>query len=205
MAAATRLTASDLVPLVPPGGVVIAVTDDGADPRFRAVRDAAVTIASSARARVLFFHAPPGQADPGTRRWHLIVPGLSSPGSAAELEAGLRDSGLLGAEATEIRSRGVEVAVWMTARPIASGTAEAVAITGAAIVLMPAEPERRGIVRRTLDYRAARIAAPVVAVDPDGGLVRVRPLGDRQAERGRPVRVPRRGRLAERAAWGLAR
>ena len=205
MAAATRLTASDLVPLVPPGGVVIAVTDDGADPRFRAVRDAAVTIASSASARVLFFHAPPGQAGPGARKWHLIVPGLRNTGTAAELEAGLRGSGLLGAEATEIRSRGVEVAVWMTTRPIASGMAEAVAITGAAIVLMPAEAERRGIVRRTLDYRAARIAAPVVAVDPDGGLVRVRPLGDRVAEPGRPVRVPRRGRLAERAAWGFAR
>jgi hypothetical protein len=205
MAAATRLTASDLVSLVSPGGVVIAVTDDGTDPRFRAVRDAAVTIASSARARVLFFHAPPGQAGPGTRRWHLIVPGLRNTGTAAELEAGPRGSDLLGAEATEIRSRGGEVAVWMTTRPIASGMAEAVAITGAAIVLMPAEAERRGIVRRTLDYRAARIPAPVVAVDPDGGLVRVRPLGDRQAEPGRPVRVPRRGRPAERTAWGFAR
>lgn len=205
MAAATRLTASDFVSLVPAGGVVIAVTDDGTDPRFRAVRDAAVTIASSARARVLFFHAPPGQAGPRTRRWHLIVPGLRDTGTAAELEAGPRGSDLLGAEATEIRSRGVEVAVWMTTRPIASGMAEAVAITGAAIVLMPAEAERRGIVRRTLDYRAARIPAPVVAVDPDGGLVRVVPLGDRQAEQGRPVRVPRRGRLAERAAWSFAR
>ncbi len=205
MAAATRLTASDLVPLVPPGGVVIAVSDDGSDPRFRAVRDAAVTIASSTRARVLFFHAPPGQAA-RSRRWRLIVPGLSGgPGSPAEPEASLRGPGLLGAEATEIRSRGVEVAVWITTRPIASGMAEAVAVTGAALVLMPAEAERRGIVRRTLDYRASRIPAPVVAVDPDGGLVRIRPLGDRQVEPGRPVRMPRRGRVAERAAWGFAR
>ena len=205
MAAATRLTASDLVPLVPPGGVVIAVTDDGADPRFRTVRDAAATIAAGAGGRVLLFHAPPGQADSGRRKWHLFVPGSRGAGGPAEPDADLHRATLLGAEATEIRSHGVEVAVWLTTRPIASGMAEAVAVTSAAIVLMPAEPERRGIVRRTLDYRAARIAAPVVAVDPDGGLVRVRPLGDRQAEPGRPVRVPRRGRLAERAAWGFAR
>lgn len=204
MTTETRLTASGLAQLVPAGGVVIAVTDDGSDPRFRAVRDAAATIAAGAGGRVLLFHAPPGQADTGRRRWRLIVPGLRGLGSAAAPDAGRRGATLLDAEATEIRSRGVEVAVWLTSRPISTGMAEAVAITGAAIVLMPAEAERRGIVRRTLDYRASRIPAPVVAVDPDGGLVRVSPLGD-PGVAGRPVRMQRRARGAGPAAWGFAR
>ena len=34
------------------------------------------------------------------------------------------------------------------------------------------------MIRRTLEYDAARIGAPVVAVDPAGGLTRVVPLGE---------------------------
>lgn len=205
MAAATRLTTSVLAQLVPAGGVVIAVTDAGSDPRFRAVRDAAATLAAGAGGRVLLFHAPPGQTDTGRRRWHLFVPGLRNTGTPAKPDAGRPAATLLEAEAAEIRARGVEVAVWLTSRPISAGMVEAVSVTGAAIVLMPAETERHGIVRRTLDYRAARIPAPVVAVDPDGGLVRVRPLGDRHVEPGRPVRTARRTRVSGSDAWSLAR
>ena len=205
MAATTRLTESALVQLVPAGSVVIAVTDDGSDRRYAAVREAATTIAAGAGARVLLFHAPPGQVGSGKRRWRVFVPGLRGAGSAAEQDAGPHGASLLDVEATAIRARGVEVAVWMTSRPISAGMVEAVSVTGAALVLMPAEAERRGIVRRTLDYRASRIPAPVVAVDPDGRLVRVRPLGAPPVESGRQARMPRRARLAGPAAWGFSR
>src|ERR1700690_1573754 len=138
MAAATRLTTSVLAQLAPAGGVVIAVPDAGSDPRFRAVRDAAATLAAGAGGRVLLFHAPPGQTDTGRRRWHLFVPGLRNTGTPAKPDAGRPAATLLEAEAAEIRARGVEVAVWLTSRPISAGMVEAVSVTGAAIVLMPA-------------------------------------------------------------------
>jgi len=51
---------------------------------------------------------------------------------------------------------------------------------------MPAEVDRPGLIRRTLDYRAARIAAPVIAVNLSGVLALVRPLGFR-AQAGQPT------------------
>ena len=179
-------TAADLARLVPAGGIVGAVTDDGDDPRHAAVRDAAADVAVAATARILLYYAALGPPGRGPTRSRIFSPATvdAADGAAARLHTGSRRRDLLGAEVAAIRARGVDVAVWLPGRPGNSAVAEAVALTHAAIVLMPAEAARPRVVRRTLDYRATKIAAPVVAVDPAGRLTRIRPLGGDQADDG---------------------
>ncbi len=187
-------TVLDVVRMIPTGGLVVAVTDDGVDPRYAAVRAAATDIAVAARGKVLLLYAPKGQAAPGPVRPRLFFPPTDGAGRRAPRpHTGSRQRDLLGPEAAAIRARGVGVAVWLSGRPGPAGMAEAVALTHAALVLLPAERDRPGILRRTLEYDAARIAAPVVAVDPFGCLMRVRPLGEgREPDAGRdPARAPR--------------
>jgi hypothetical protein len=150
MAPALRLTASDLAPSIPPGGIVVAATDDGSDPRYTAVRHAAAAVAASIGGTVLLYRAPRSSA----------------------------------------------------------GIADLVSAAGAAVVLLPAEADRPGILHRTLEYRAGRIDAPVVAVDPEGWLRRVPPLGGRAppVARGpapgwRPPLVRRHSAPAGRIVW----
>ena len=179
MARATSLIASDLMALIPTGGVIIAMTDDGSDPRYAAVRAAAASVAANVGASVLLFHAPLGQIDPTDRRWRRFDHG---PRAGRDQERAPRNSprrDALQRQAGALREAGLEVAVWVSDRTSVAGMAEAVALTHASLVLMPAEVDRPGLVRRTLDYRAARIAAPVIAVDPMGALALVAPLGFR--------------------------
>ena len=171
-------TALDFARTIPAGGLVVAVTDDGMDSRYAAVRAAATDIAIAARGKVLLLYAPKGQAAPGPIRPRLFFPPADAAGRRAPRpHTGSRQRDLLGLEAAAIRARGVGVAVWLSGRPGPAGMAEAVALMHAALILMPGERDRPGILRRTLEYDAARIAAPVVAVDPSGCLTRVRPLG----------------------------
>ncbi len=188
MSPAAGLAGPDAAPHLPAGGTVVAVTDDGSDPRFDAVRDAATDLAAAAHGRVILLHAIPGQGDVLRRRPTVFTPGLHAGGSerpergrsARPRGSRVRDRlSLLGAA---VQARGVDVTVWLTGRAIAAGTAEAAAVSRAALVLMPAEVDRPGVLRRTLDYRAARIGVPVLAVDPAGRLTRIRPLGARRVE-----------------------
>ena len=105
---------------------------------------------------------------------------------------GSRRRDLLRAEAAAIRAHGIDVAVWLPGRSGADGMAEAVALTHAAILLLPAEPDRPGVVRRTLHYHATRIPAPIVAVDPSGRLAPIEPLGGRRPAEGSSLRAPGR-------------
>lgn len=195
-------TLLDFARMIPPGGLVVAVTDDGKDPRYAAVRAAATEIAATAGGKVLLLCAPPGQAAPGSVRPRLFCRAPDGGGGkTARPHTGSRRRDLLAAEAAAIRARGVGVAIWLSGRPGPAGMAEAVDVMHAAILLLPAEQERPGIRRRTLEYDAARIAAPVVAVDPAGRLARIRPLGgDRPAEGARTDSVP----VAARAAGTVA-
>ena len=179
MARATELTASDLAALVGPGATIIAMTDEGSDPRYAAVRAAAASIATAADARILLFHAPPGQVDPTARRWRLFEHAEGPAGPPERTHTISRRGDALRRQASSLREDGLHVSVFVTDRPSAAGIAEAVEVTRAALVLMPAEVERPGRVRRTLHYRAARVAAPVISVDPDGTLALVSPLGAR--------------------------
>lgn len=200
MARATELIANDLAALVPSGGIIVAMTDEGADPRYAAVRSSAAAIAALAPARIVLFYAPIGQVDPTARRWRLFEHAPRPEGDAERAPGSSPRRDALRRQAGVIRALGVEVAVWVTDRPSAAGLAEAVSELHADLVLMPAEPERPGVVRRTLGYRAARVGVPVIAVDARGGLVPVQPFG---AERGhgdtsvqpRPLIVDERQRL----------
>jgi hypothetical protein len=53
-------TATEIVPLIPGGGPVLAVTDDGEAPRYAPVRDAAAMIALASDARVILYCARGG-------------------------------------------------------------------------------------------------------------------------------------------------
>jgi len=59
---------------------------------------------------------------------------------------------LMNAQVTAMRTYGVDVDVWITHKAFVAGMAEAIALTGPAVVLLPATADRPGIVRRTLEY-----------------------------------------------------
>ncbi len=122
MSLAASLAAPEIAPHLPAGGTVVAVTDDGSDPRFDAVRDAATDLAAAARGRVILVHVIPGQGDVRHRRPTVFVPGLHAgddrqSGRPARPGASrVRDR--LSLLAAAIQARGVDVAVWLTGRAI---------------------------------------------------------------------------------------
>ena len=191
MATATALTTSDVARLIPERGTIVAVTDDGSDPRYAAVRDAATEIAAIVGGLVLLHHTPPGASSPEAQAPRLFVPDSGADG-AGRPHNGSRRRDLLIAEAAAIRARGVDVAVWLSGRPGPAGIAEAVGVTSAAAILMPAEAERPGVINLTLAYRARRIPGLVVAVAKDGVLAAVQPLGGSQAPGAHRAPSPRR-------------
>ncbi len=177
MTEATPLPA-EACPPIPAGGLVVAVTDDGTDPRYAAVRDAAAGLAASIHGKVLLFYARQrSSTGPSVRPRFFFPTTPTRRAQATRAHTGSRRRDLLGAEAAAIRAHGVGVAVWLAGQAGPAALAEAVALTHASAVLLPAEPSRPGVIRRTLDYHAAKIAAPVVAVHPDGRLETIRPLG----------------------------
>ncbi len=177
MARESHVTVADLAALLSSRDIVVAVTDIGTDPRYSAIRTTATSIAALANAKVVLFHEPRDQRDPTTRPWRFFdhAPRPESVEGTGSGSSPRRDE--LRRQAGSIRGAGVDVAVWVTDRPIGAGLAEAVAEIGARLVLMPAETNTPGIVRRTLEYRAARVAATVVAVDSLGRCTFITPLG----------------------------
>jgi hypothetical protein len=176
MANAAAMTTSAVSRLIPERATIIAVTDDGTSPRYAAVREAAAEIAAIVGGLVVLHHTPPGEMTPEARAPRLFVPDRT-PGGTGRPHNGSRRRDLLIAEVAAIRARGVDVAVWLSGQPGPAGIAEAVATTSAGAVLMPAETKRPGVINLTLAYRATRIPGLVVAVDMDGMLATVQPLG----------------------------
>ncbi len=204
-------SSAELGTLVPPGTVVLAVTDDGACDRYAPVREAAAAMAGAARGTVVLFHVPPGPVVQGGRPRRFVPPAPDASG-AARAHTGSRKTDLLLAEAASIRASGAGVIVWIARTAGPSAIAEAVGATGPALVLVASESIRGcGTARRldrTLDYYAARIPVPVLSVDRDGRLARVRPLGSGPAGHS-PNRVPLlealRGAGSRLAPTGAAR
>lgn len=172
---------AELAASLPRGGAVLVVTDDGRDERYTLVRDAAARIASALRGRVVLFHAPPGPFVPGGRSRHFVPPVLAAQGDAARPHTGSRRSDLLLAEASEIRAGGADVSVWLARASGPGAIADAVGATGAALVLLSADPPRTGTVHRRIDrtlaYYATRIPVPVASIGTSGRLEPVAPLG----------------------------
>jgi len=191
MATAAASTFSDIAALIPAGATIIAVTDDGSDPRCAAVRDAATRFAAITGARVLLYHSPPDRQALGARSPRLFVPD-PAPVGAGRPHTGSRRRDLLLAETTAIHARGVGVAVWLAGQPGTAGIVEAVDLTSAAAVLVPAEKDRPGVINLTLAYRATKIAALVVAVGSDGSISPIRPLCGCRPSADAQVIVPRR-------------
>jgi hypothetical protein len=159
------------LPLAGNGGTIVAVTDAGDDPRYAVVRDAAVRLAVAVGgARILLFHEPgPLAPERGTAR-AFVADGRSREHTGSRAIDMLRDA------VAAMRAEGLEVGIWLPPRPGAAALADAVIRVRADLVLMPAARRRPWSIDRTLEYRAARIPAPVVAVDIDGAMRAVRPL-----------------------------
>jgi hypothetical protein len=166
---------ADLANSLAPGATVLAVTDDGAEPRYAPVRELAARIARRTGGSVLFCVAPTRDPAPQRAQPRLFVPPVG--GATGREHTGTRSRDLLLAEARGVAAPGLAIAVWLPSRHGPAGVAEAVAATGAALVLVPARARRAGVLDRTLEYLAARVAAPVVAVDADGSWSTVRALG----------------------------
>ena len=73
---------------------------------------------------------------------------------------------------------GLTIGVWLPSRHGPAGVAEAVAATEASLVLVAARVRRGPVLDRTLEYLAARVPAPVVAVRADGDWSPIRALGE---------------------------
>ncbi len=166
----------DLIRRLPPGATVVAVTDAGADPRYTPVRELAGLAAHGAGGSVLFCVAPARDASPARSRPRLFLPPVNGPEPGRQ-HTGTRAADLLLAEAREVAAGGPAVGVWLPSRPGPAGVAEAVAATGASLIVVPARSRRRAVLDRTLEYLAARVSAPVVKVAPDGAWAPVSPLG----------------------------
>jgi hypothetical protein len=199
MATAAAMTTSDVARMIPARSTIVAVTDDGSNPRHAAVRDAATEIAKVVGGLVLLHHTPPGASTPEARSPRLFVPDTRADGTGRP-HNGSRKRDLLIDEAAAIRARGVDVAVWLSGQPGPAGIAEAIASTSAVLVLMPAESERRGVINLTLAYRATRIPGLVVAVGMDGTLALVHPLSRGQPQGADRVPATRRSSIISAVA-----
>ena len=182
---------AELIARLPSAATVVAITDDGSDPRYAPVRELGAQAAVRIGGTLLFCVAGTRDDGPPRARPRLFFPPVDIALDRAH--TGTRDRDLLLEEARAVAAPGLIVGVWLPSRHGPSGVAEAVAATGAALVLVPARGSRRAVLDRTLEYLAARVPAPLVAVALDGSWARVRALGTQGAwlERaGRTGKVP---------------
>jgi hypothetical protein len=172
----TNATLLELIARLPSAATVIAVTDEGASPRYAPVRSLAAQAALRVGGTVLFCVAPARDDSPPRSRPRLYLPSIAG-GPGGRPHTGTRERDLLLDAAREVAAPGLTVGVWLPSRHGPAGVAEAVAATGAALVLVPARACRAKVLDRTLEYLAARVPAPVIAVAEDGSWRSVRPLG----------------------------
>lgn len=173
----SNATLTDLIARIPGGATVIAVTDGGADPRHAPVRELAARAAVRVGGTVLFCVAPAHDLSPARSLPRLYFPPVDASPSGRP-HTGTRSHDLLLAEAREVAAPGRTVGVWLPSRHGPAGVAEAVDATGAAMVLVAARARRGPVLDRTLEYLAARVPAPVVAVAADGSWTPVSALGE---------------------------
>lgn len=194
----SRSTAAiaELATRLPPGATVIAVTDDGVDPRYAPVRALAASIAAAAGGNVLFCVAPARDTSPPRARPRLFFPPVDG---GARPHTGTRRRDLLLGEARAVLAPGLAVGVWLPSHSGPAAVAEAAAATAAALVVVPARAHRPGVLDRTLEYLAARVPTPIVALRPDGTLEPVHALGER-ADAAWPRVLPACARLTFQSA-----
>jgi len=169
-------TLTDLIARIPTGATIIAVTDDGADLRHAPARELAARAAVRVGGTVLFCVAPANVESPARSRPRLYFPPVDGS-RLGRPHTGTRLRDLLLIEAREVAAPGLTVGVWLPSRHGPAGVAEAVEATGASIVLVAARDRRPAILDRTLEYLAARVPAPVVAVACDGSWTPITALG----------------------------
>lgn len=186
---------AELIARLPSTAAVIAVTDEGASSRYAPVRSLAARAALRVGGTVVFCVAPARDTSPPRSRPRLFFPPVAAP-VVGRPRTGTREADLLLAEAREVAAPGLTVAVWLPSRHGPAGVAEAVTATGAALVLVPERASRTTVLDRTLEYLAARVPAPVVAVSADGSWRRVAALGQPLDARWRPRPDIAIGRLA---------
>jgi len=172
----TNAMLTDLIRRLPSGATVIAITDDGTDPRHAPARGLAARAAVCVGGTVLFCVSPARDPSLPRARPRLYFPPVSAS-LAGRAHTGTRSQDLLLAEAREVAAPGLTVGVWLPSRHGPAGVAEAVEATGAALVLVAARARRPAVLDRTLEYLAARVPAPVVAVAADGSWTPVNALG----------------------------
>ena len=176
---------AELMNLVPADGLIVAATDNGTDPRYAPVRRVAIELARETGTCLLLFEraarssstewdADTPEATNDTRFGHLCL---------ADSESERRHRLQLREELAEAERSGVPTIVWTARGSGSHDVADVVARSNASLVLLPADPSRRSLVRRvirrTLEYYARGIDAPVVAVDECGATSLVDPLGGR--------------------------
>ncbi len=174
-AAPTALPMAELIARLPSAATIVAMTDDGSDARYARVRDLAAQAAVRVGGTLLFCVVVACDDPPPRARPRLFFPSVDR--GVGRPHSGTRSRDLLLEEARAVAAPGLTVGVWLPSRAGPAGVAEAVAATGASLVLAPARARRRQVLDRTLEYIAARVSAPLIAVAADGTCTRVRALG----------------------------
>jgi len=168
-----RPSAIELANLVPAGGLVVAVTDRKAS-AWKSVHSAAIDVARAARSGVVLFDraAASSWSDPypsGPFTADVDGPRGDRPLRPSELDAlGRHD---LLEQVRQIEAEGVPAFAWLPRWIGPSGVQRAVEGSGAHLVLMAEEPARSSslaVLRRTLEHYAARLSAPLAAIDESG-------------------------------------
>ena len=175
----------ELTRLVPADGLIVAATDGGQDPRYASVRRVAIELARTTDTCLLLLERESSSSSTDWEAGMSAAAGdpptaalrFEDPGTRRRRREQLRD------ELAEAERNGVPTIVWTSRGPGSHGLADVVARSNASLVLLPADPSPRSavrrVIRRTLEYYARGIGAPVVAVDEAGATSLVDPLGIR--------------------------
>jgi polyisoprenoid-binding protein YceI len=164
-----------LVGLVPRGGLILAETDTGREERYRAVRQAAVGLAASTGADVLFFDRSAASlvSDPyPSGRYTADVDGTHGERALVAGELGALGRSYLADQINDAQRQGVLAMAWLPRKRGAAGLADAVDRTGAHLVLLASSVEHPSLGERLLGHNLrsylSRLESPVAVVEPEG-------------------------------------
>jgi hypothetical protein len=164
--------------LVPRGSVILVETDEGADPRYDAVRSSALRMARAAKASVVLYDRSSGSlfSDPyASGPWTADVDGPHGDRSLTVDELSGLGREALRRQLVAAALAGVPARAWLARGVGAPAMADAVRRTGARLVVRAADAHRPSLLQRltrgtpTAYRRALRIAF-VVTVEPAGGV-----------------------------------
>jgi polyisoprenoid-binding protein YceI len=164
-----------LVGLVPRGGLILAETDTGREERYRAVRRAAVQLAASMRADVLFFDRSAASlvSDPyPSGRYTADVDGTHGERALVATELGALGRSYLADQINDAQRQGVLAMAWLPRKRGAAGLRDAVDRTGAHLVLLASNVEHPSAMQRVMGHSLgrylSRIESPIAVVEPEG-------------------------------------